>query len=48
MTLCRSRAPKSCVAVCTAVAVAVLACGGTGYAADDDPWLGRDKALHFG
>jgi putative lipoprotein len=50
--LTRARRPGTLAAAIAAVVVAaarlVVAPAGPACAADADPWLGRDKALHFG
>ena len=42
-----ARFPGSIV-TCTGLALAALATARPARAADEDPWWGRDKALHFG
>jgi putative lipoprotein len=42
-----ARFPGSTV-LCTGLVVAAIAIARPAHAASDDPWWGRDKALHFG
>ncbi|MEZ4375331.1 MAG: hypothetical protein R3B07_31250 [Polyangiaceae bacterium] len=48
MRLARERTSLLRVASTFSVLCLCLLCSGGAHAADEDPWWGRDKALHFG